>query len=628
MVEWKSFWRKHIYLRVQRRKFFFEEREQILSIFILGLVVRISIAPYITFITLQDWIKTIEYLYTIGFQTFAHGTTIGPGFHLFYTPVYVPFIFANYFGFHQPFILNLLFKIPGIVGDSLTFYSLYNIVLTISKNRKISLISATLFFLNPFVIIHTLIGMADSIAIGFTMLSFLYLLRRKFIPSAVCLSIGTSIRFLSLLLLPIYLIYIVRTKGRSTLKLFSAFSASSLALFSPWLFTLISKYLSAPSEFLEMAEMWFVGGFLGGFSGGFVRVLPHMENVPALTGLIYRLGFWNTLNGIAQNHTFLLLFVPLYLSTLILLLTRPFSERLTILSVVVTLSLVVIARSISYPDLLLWVFPFLIIAAYLFLDIPKYYLAIIWIPTFISGYFTYNPAYHFINTIPIGLISWWPNNPGLHLTMTVIYSLFIVAILVQCFFRILGTPKQGSQVRIPNPKFDLTVYLLIFFYTLYCILEIIRSSFALEIGFGNTIFGGVIIFLVFGLMYKNRRYIMECKPILSTGLSKAMALVHIGSLIAVLYFITTFHLDTMNFLLIQMIILGFFWIFNKLFKFGLIIQRIAFVFTAVYLVGFLFIPIWSSVMDSFMRFSMLLYLFTWFYLLIKTEYATGWLTSY
>lgn len=600
--------------------------------FMIGLTIRLLIAPYTSFILLAEYTHTVELIYIAGFNPLSWLTTWGPGFSIFYLPLYVPYVVFNYFGFYQPFILNFLFKIPSIAGDCVIFYSLYNIALLLSKSEKVSVSVASAYFLNPFIIQQSaIVGLNDTIAVAFTSLSFLYLLGKKIKYSAICLSIGASIRYISIFLLPVYLIYLRQPKNKPfSVQFFRMFLFSMLVLFSPYL-TLIPLFTS-----LSSTSFWNVTtSFLYG-PAALHRTVSNVENIPSIYGFLARLGLWDILPSFVQTNIFFILFIPIAL----VVITHAFKHRPSKDSVnlylVVFLSMAALARVISFPDFLVWIFPFLLIEAYVLLRIPRYYTHILWVSALGFSYLTYHPTHHFATTFPLTNFP-WPLNAQLGFCLlSVVYPLFLILTTIVCISSILisSRPSKFDFKRLPNTApYDISkphifqnwTFSLLFFG--YSLLEILRISYGLsDIVTSFSFFTGwVLIVWLWVLIYRRKTTISGCQHFLSSSFSKLMATIYLGSLVFILLLIKSSQLGNITFLLIQTLSLGTLWLINRRFTTGLNIQRISLVFTAIYVASFFYAqgsvdtgPFMSNI---FALISTSFYFFSWIYLLIKNDYG-------
>jgi hypothetical protein len=409
-----------------------------------GLFVRFLIAPYTTFPANWENITAIDMIFISGFNPVAWITSFGPSFYIFYAPVYVPYLVLNQFGVCHPFLLVTLFKIPSIIGDVVIFVALYKIGLLLSQNKEKSLCIATLFFLNPFTIYFgAVVGHLEELMIAFVLLSLLYLLKGKLGISAICLSIAVCFRFVPILLLPCFLVLVWRSNKSALFKVSKFLGVFLLSLFVlsiPYLLLTITLYSSSVSAL----SSYFFGHFLG-IVGQLQTVAPVSPLSPAyqynFTAILAAVGVWPQIRAFFSLTTF----AVIYLIVSVLELKRRFhpAHSFTRYAIIVFALFMLMVPTSDSRDLL-WIFPFLLLAAYLFSGMPKYVPHILWIANLaifplIRGHF----LVWFDLTFPLNVDGRWSfptldrsywlfYNPDLILVVSVLYSLFLVLSILWC----------------------------------------------------------------------------------------------------------------------------------------------------------------------------------------------------
>jgi Gpi18-like mannosyltransferase len=108
-------------------------------------------------------------------------------------------------------LFNFVVKIPILISDIAITFLLYKIVKELTNNKGLAEKAAFLWFLNPLVIwISAGWGMWDSLPALFSLASFLFLLKKRFAVSAVCLSLAVALKlYPALFFIPI-LLYIYK----------------------------------------------------------------------------------------------------------------------------------------------------------------------------------------------------------------------------------------------------------------------------------------------------------------------------------------------------------------------------------------------------------------------------------
>lgn len=368
----------------------FKPKNKLFWIFITGLFIRLLLISFTSHPASWERITSEDSRFILGIDPTLVDPGVGTSFRLFFAAVYVPYLIFNIFGIHYTFLLVSLFKVPSIVGDIIILYSLYNIALLVSKDRRKGLSIATAYFLNPYVIwLTSIVGHAEQLMVGFILLALLYLLKGKTTHSAISLSIATFSRFISILILPYFLVSLWRADKSISPRLtryFAGFLISSAVLSIPYLIIFVQLYSSSKSAFWSYITNSFlptVGepGLPGPLPTGFRF---------NFTGFLASLGIWPTLSTFLNYRVFILL----YLIATVVMLKRGYpSPQSMSRYIVVVFSLFMVIVPLNQSHYLMWIFPFLLIESIVFLSIPRYYLHVLWISnvvaeTLISGHFT------------------------------------------------------------------------------------------------------------------------------------------------------------------------------------------------------------------------------------------------
>jgi uncharacterized membrane protein len=149
------------------------------------------------------------------------------------------------------FLFNFVVKIPFLISDIVVTLLLYKTVQKFLKNRNLAEMAALMWFLNPFVIwISAGWGIWDTLPALFSLGAFYFLLEKRWVFSAVCLSLGVALKIYPLLFLIPIGFYFLKTKGEKhryrSCAIFSlVFGLSTMLLFLPYI-------ESAPTLFKEL----------------------------------------------------------------------------------------------------------------------------------------------------------------------------------------------------------------------------------------------------------------------------------------------------------------------------------------------------------------------------------------
>ena len=137
-------------------------------------------------------------------------------------------------------LFNTVVKIPFFISDIAVTLLLYKLVEQITKNKALAQKAAAFWFLNPFVIwISAVWGTWDTLPVLFSLAALYFLLNKKIVFSAICLSLAVALKLYPVIfLLPIG-VYLYKTgqgdKLRNNFSFFSIFAGFSLLLFLPYL---------------------------------------------------------------------------------------------------------------------------------------------------------------------------------------------------------------------------------------------------------------------------------------------------------------------------------------------------------------------------------------------------------
>lgn len=351
----------------------------ILITLLVGLMVRIVLAVYTTHAATWAKVMHLDELLVIGGNPFLRASGFGFSFYFFYIPPYVLFLILSSFGIQYEFVLVALLRIPPIIGDVIAFYSLYEITLHFSKDRHKSLLLASAFFLNPYTIwMSSIIGHAESLMMGFVLLSFLYLFKRKIIHSAIFLGFAANFRNLPLLLLPYFIIYVWamgKPASRRTFSFLAVFSFSVILFASPFVLSVIQVHLRSQLSFVAFMQHWLGSGSAVSSTGDYSIELikTFMYN---FTGIFATIGVWPQVAGFFGFRNFLIIYS--LITVFFLKYGRPSPLQMNQYAII-TYSLFMLMTPLVQHHYMMWIFPFVSLAAFLFDTMPKHFFHLLWI---------------------------------------------------------------------------------------------------------------------------------------------------------------------------------------------------------------------------------------------------------
>src|SRR3989442_6841220 len=418
-------------------------------VFILALAIRLGLAPFATLSATFENITAVDTIFVQGFNPLSWITSYGPGFYVFYAPLYVPYFFLKSMGVQSLFILEFLFKFPSIVGDMLSGYALFNLALRVLQNSRRAMLLSTAYLLNPYsIFISAVVGHLEPLMIGLVLMSIYSTFEPSPRKSSIFLSLASTLRFLPGLLLPFFLLYL---RGRAPLEAriylyyFATFSA---ILFSPYLLVIIP---------LRLASQPLLFGYLQSF-GGPVSTLG--QSNPStfrynLTGFLASTGLWGYASNFSNVWTFIVLYVGL--TAAFWRFTRSDLKALTSFAGVF-FSMFMLVVPLSQSHYLSWFLPFGLIGSFIYASIPRKYIGLllgvnmtIW-PLIDPGFLVVLDATFPWITGYGYLYNHWPfTNLDLLLSLSVLYAV----ILTLCLILLLVSatrPHEFDYAKQPNPR--------------------------------------------------------------------------------------------------------------------------------------------------------------------------------
>lgn len=412
-------------------------------VFAVGILIRLLIIPYTDFIATWAKIDTLNAFVSMGLNPLIHTFSFGPGFWLFYLPCFAPYLIANTFGIYNRFIIVSLFKVPPLLGDIFVFYAIRELALIVSKDEKKSLFIASVYFLNPYVIwMSSVIGHSEQLMVGLILLSTMFLVKGKISLSAICLGISIFTRYLPLLLVPTFFLYLWR---KEALKGVARFAKWLLVVIVPLTLPYVHLVLSIYSSRLDLFT--FLRGWL-------LAVSPPAE-LPVdfpynFTSFLVEAGVWPYVSSLFSYLTFL----PLYAVLLIYVSRRSvFSLRSLNQFALGTFSLFVLITPLIQHNYLLMILPFLLLESFLFSNsLPRYYFHAMWIlwmlmDFIMEGAFLWYPAFDGTRLFEDAFRAWAFRNYPLKYALSVLSGLLLVLIAEKSFTK----PVRALAHRIKIP---------------------------------------------------------------------------------------------------------------------------------------------------------------------------------
>lgn len=275
--------------------------------------------------------------------------------------------------------LQVFFKIPFIFMDLLVGLVLIKI-LQYFQVAKEKIVYAVLFWnLNPLAWYSIYVDGQYEIAIVLMLLvSFYFLLKQKNILAFILLAIAFSLKYVFLILLPIYIIYSAQgivERNKNMLKRFLFFCLHSVA----YLFVFLATYVVNISPFIftgskEKTIALLSGHYTGvlGFLGSVVTNANNPTNDGPLYKILYYLLYWHNprqsdhLYALWQNFfsvdffAILLVGVSLFLLIKYIFLKKKFSAEDVLLYLFTYLAMFYLTQSKIEAHWYLWSVPFIL----------------------------------------------------------------------------------------------------------------------------------------------------------------------------------------------------------------------------------------------------------------------------
>ena len=334
--------------------------------FLLGLYAGDHAATYVKITLLEELFH--------GGVPILRATSFGTSFYIFYIPVYFVYDFLRVFlSIDIAFFLNFLFKLPPILGDLITVYALYHISLSFTTSKKARNIAA-FYFLNPYVIwMSSIVGHAEQLMMAFLLLSILFLIRKKIILASGSLALLVSFRHFPILVIPVILIYIWKTVASSasqTIRFLTIFIGLVTILATPYLYSIFVIYQTSPDAAWAFFDHWL------GIRGGVGNVLEYsIAEISLLeynfTGVFASLGIWETIKGFFGLRAYLVYFT--FITIFFLYFFKKGSINWINNYIIVIFSTFILIIPLAQHHYMMWVFPFMLLGAYIFRSIPKYF---------------------------------------------------------------------------------------------------------------------------------------------------------------------------------------------------------------------------------------------------------------
>jgi hypothetical protein len=601
-------------------------------VLITGIFIRLLIMPYNQFIGTWETARHMITLFEYGMIPAVYGVSWGSSFYLPYILAYIPYRFLGFIGAQYDFFLFFFMRVLPLIADVIVFYVLYEIASHYFGGGKKAVAVASAYFLNPYVIWQTtIIGHPEQLVAAFILLSMLFLLRKKVTYSGFFLAIAVFSRYIPILILLGFVWYVWKNNSlgaRRVVKLITGFAVASLALITPYLYTAAILYSQGKNVLLSwLTETWSLGAYVH-------TVIPEMlsTRLPTdfnynFTGFLASIGLWPYVEAYFSIRT---LFLLIAIAT-VLIFRHAQGSGIATLNRLCTMVFILfmLVLPLTQHHYLLWVFPFLLLGAYVFRDLPRYLPLAIWVFNMLidpvvhgwfQAYFWWIRWPNWMNPYPwpFQSIPLWNGLSVVHGTLLALAVVYLLRKLKRA--RASDTNYPQLESRLTSLSFNLvrahtisgdaqsTVGIpIIALLGAYGTLEISRLAYFTSptdrVGIVNYapiyfafIIGIITFFLVRSFVISNKHWLVERNTILTNAVDQIISLVYLGSILA--FFLVSIQVDFSPFLILMSTLLVYIFMVNRCCRFlvylqvvtGFLVVVYVGTFVALYRAGLIILP--------------------------------------
>lgn len=207
----------------------------------------------------------------------------------------------------ETFLFIAIMKLPMLIFDGLTCMAIYKVVRFYSSKNE-ALLAAWLWLFNPYLTIAIETGgTLEVISTFFTIISLYFFIKRKFVLSGISLLVGFVSRYWPLVLIPFYILILVKRKENLTIlfKVILAFIIPLVIFISLFMFkplTTLKNLLNFPVIYDQFR--WFLGFKISSFDW---QVSIGVVSLLYLLQVFLTFKFWNPPLKIVLDVSFLIL---------------------------------------------------------------------------------------------------------------------------------------------------------------------------------------------------------------------------------------------------------------------------------------------------------------------------------
>jgi len=415
---------------------------------ILGVAARIVLSLYTQHAATYAKFTSLDQLFIIGANPLVRITGFGTSFYLFYSPFYLLYwLISTQLGFSYDFLLNALIKAPPIIGDLITSYALYHIGIVITNQQSKARLLALSYFLNPYAIwITSIVGHAESLWVGFLLLSLVYLQKNSTRKGAASLALATMFRFLPLVLLPFFVYYVIRTREKFR-KFALTYLGITAILAAPYVISIVQIYQVSPRLVLSFLDH-FVGGASAVQSTGNYGIESIKTFAYNFTGILANLGLWPALSSVFGFSNYLVVLVLL----MVVVLKRGFVDFVGLgRSILMSYCLLLIFIPLVQHEYFSWILPFLLMELVVPNGLPRFLPYVLTATALLIDPITQGSFYYYAAEVfPLQsslLVAGWPLNiPSIYVSISALHVLLISFAGLMSLLALLGVGLRDGRV--------------------------------------------------------------------------------------------------------------------------------------------------------------------------------------
>lgn len=197
-------------------------------LFLIALTTNWDVQLYKGFVERALLYSPLPFFTLVGYGPLFEGTILNA------YPAYGTFLIL--FGTSNEFALNVLTRVPFLLGDLVLFYATLSLCRVLGMDSQRTKRASIMVWLNPLVIFISSLQ-PDGLIAGLFVLSLVSLFQNRPGWAGILLAISASFKYWPLLIVPFILIYMLRTKKSSVSRFVVATVSTGTVFLTPWIIT-------------------------------------------------------------------------------------------------------------------------------------------------------------------------------------------------------------------------------------------------------------------------------------------------------------------------------------------------------------------------------------------------------